>query len=177
MRANGLKSRKVIVNIHMPVPCSRVAQFRRAARLLLEPGIKRVLCLCPPLGFFLEAGGRKYPGSSKNAFKQQKAEEAEGADSHPCGLAGPALPGRRLRPQPSNHPACCYKHSTRVLGPYHRENRHQHKIHLHFQRLLQVHLGQDVRVQLAVRGNVQVLDDIVVGADVPWGSPCLKKNP
>lgn len=62
--------------------------------------------------------------------------------------------------------------STGVLGPYHRENGHQHKIHRHFQRLLQVFLGQYVCMQVAVGGNVQVLNNIVVSADVPRSSPC-----
>lgn len=168
----GKKKKKIIVNIYRPVSCKCIAQFRHSAGLFLEPAIKQAVCLNLSLNFFLEVGGRKYSRSSKNAFKQQKAEEVERADSHPHGLAGPTLPGRRLRPQPSNRPVFCYKDSTGVLGPYHGENSHKHKIHLHFHRLLQVCLGQYVCVQLAVRGNVQVLNNIVVGAEVPRSSPC-----
>lgn len=141
-------------------------------QFFLEPGLKQAVCLGLLSKFFLEEGGRKYSRSSPNAVKQQEAEEVEGVDSRTCGLAGPALPHRKLRLRPSNCTFLGYKDLRGALRPYHRENSYQHKIHVHFQRLLPVRLWQYVRVQLAVGGDVQVLDDIVVRADVPGSSPC-----
>lgn len=141
-------------------------------QFFLEPGLKQAVCLGLLSSFFLEEDGRKSSRSSPNAFKQQEAEEVEGGDSLTRSPAGPALPRRKLRLRPSNCTFLGCKDLRGALRPYHRENSNQHKIHVHFQRLLPVGLWQYVRVQLAVGGDVQVLDDIVVRADVPGSGPC-----
>lgn len=145
-------------------------------QFFLEPGLKQAVCLGLLSSFFLEEE-RKSSRSSPNAFKQQEAEEVEEVDAHTCSPAGPALPRRKLRLRPGNCTFLGCKDSRGASRPYHRENSDQHEIHVHFQRLLPVRLWQYVRVQLAVGGDVQVLDDIVVRADVPGNGPCWEKIP